>query len=450
MRAVELADLRFGHAPLPAPAPGYFPVVDALALIRPGLASPARNAVPGVQYSGSYAPHERFVIRVPARWNGALIVAGTPAMRSEYSNDMLWGEFALAGGYAFASSNKGIPYNASIEPSSTIADRTTAYPIPFDSGGLLGGGLALQFGMLSPQRVPIDAWNDDYRTLVIFTRELLAARHHAPRRVYAVGMSNGGAQVRTLLERSPELVDGGVECAGVYWTPEHNLLDHLPAFLAELPGYVASGFRDTHVVQRLVERGFPPDVVQDDPAHPSLYAEYYSNVTPYYADVTVFSYALLIDPEVSSGFTDPACIPDPTDPARLPATCNGIGLVHPHARAAYVPSSRARAAIGAFAHTGTIGKPLVSIAGTLDAFIAPGQHAIPYAAAIARAGGAAQHSLYLVAGGTHLDSFADYGYGITPQAPFCWAAFERLVRLVEVGEPLDRGTRVVHAARDIA
>jgi pimeloyl-ACP methyl ester carboxylesterase len=429
----QAQDLRFGFVPLPGAAPGYDPAADAKSVMFPGLASPAVEPVPGVQYTGSCAPGQRFVIRVPRTWNGSLIVAGAPGTRNEFCNDLIFGDFALARGYAFASSNKGLALNAALEPAAAVEDRSTAYPIPFDSGGLLAAGLALRLGLISPRRITIDSWNADYRALVLYARELITELRAKPKRVYAVGASNGGAQVRTLLERHPDLVDGGLEWEGVYWTAERNMLDDLPVFLHEMPAYVASGFRDRAVVERLVERGFPPDVVQDDAAHPSLYAEYYSNAPPFYADLTVFAYALLIDPDARSWFEIPACVPDPRDPARLPARCSGSGLALPENRAAYVPSAAARRAIADFAHTGQIGKPLVSLAGTLDAFVTPQNNAVAYARAVEAAGYSALHELFLIEGGTHLDTFALFGYGLQPQAPFAWAAFDRLVERVERG-----------------
>lgn len=447
----HVADLRFGHAPLPPAAPGYYPAGDAQALISPGFVSPASWPVPGVQYTGSYAPGQRYVVRVPNDWNGALIAAGTPATRCEFSNDLVWGEFALAHGYAFASSNKGVAVNATLERAADVTDRGAAYPIPFDAGGgMCAQGLALQLGVLTPARIPITAWNADYPALIAFTRELLAAHHAPPARVYAVGLSNGGAQVRTLLERHPDLVDGGVDWAGVYWSPASSLLDELPIFLREMPAYIRGGFRDHAIVERLVERGFPPDIVQDDPDHPSLYAEFYSNVPPFYADLTVFAYALLVDPDAAGWFDLPACRPDPHDPARLPASCNGTGLARPEARAAYVPSDAARAAIAGFAHTGRLGKPLVSIAGSHDAFIPPQHHAVAYASAVAAAGAAPMHELYIVDGGTHIDAFVAFGYGLQAQAPFAWAAFDRLVAIVERGTEPHGTIRNVRTPSEIA
>ncbi len=429
----HVADLRFGSAPLPAAAIGYYPAGDAQAIMLPTIASPALRPVPGVQYTGSYAPGERFVVRVPTAWNGSLIVAGTPGTRCEFTSDLIWGEFALARGYAYAASNKGLVQSATIDPAADVVDRRTAYPVPFPAGGLLDLGLTMRLGLLSPERVPIDRWNADYAELVTFARDLLARERRPPAHVYAVGASNGGAQVRTLLERQPELVDGGVDWAAVYWTPERNVLDDLPVFLREMPAYAASGFRDTAAVERLVAHGFPPDVVQADPAHPSLYAEFYSNAPPFYADLTLFAYALLIDPLADAWFDLPPCSTDPQAGPHRPADCRGRGLALPANRASYVPSPAARAAIASFAHTGAIGKPLISIAGTLDAFITPERNALAYARAVERAGCSELHELFLVAGGTHVDTFAAFGYGIQAQAPFAWAAFERLVDVVERG-----------------
>lgn len=449
MNAQQLPDLRFGMAPLPASAPGYDPADDAKALILAGTPSPATQPVPGWQYTGSYATDQRYVVRVPTAWNGNVLVAGTPATRSEFANDAIWGDYALAHGYAFASSNKGIPYNAIAEPVASVTNQAAAYPVPFDAGGLESKNLALRFGILAPHKIPIDRWNDDYRALIVFTRKLLADKHTVPHRVYAVGLSNGGAQVRSLLERHPELVDGGVDWSGVLWRPEASFLDYFPAFLREMPGYVRSGFTDDGVVKRLVALGFPADVTQSDAAHPSLYADYYSNVPPFYSDLTVFAYAMLIDPEATASFASPACTPSAENPKQLPGTCNGTGLALPQNRASYVPSAAARNVIKAFAHEGTIGKPLVSISGTKDPFITPQNNAIAYARLIEDAKHSASHSLFLVEGGTHVDTFAGFGYGIKPQLPFAWAAFERLVRIVEFGAPAHVPTRTVHKPSDI-
>lgn len=441
---VHVGDLRFGHAPLPPAAPGFDPLRDATD-ISAGVPSPAREPIPGTQATGSYAEGERYVVRVPDAWNGKLVVAGTPGLRSEFSNDAIWGDFLLAHGYAFASSNKGIPYGVVLEPIplSKVPDRL--YPIPFDLLQLEANKIGARFGVLVPSPVSVGRWNEDFTALTLAAQSYLGERFgRRPARTYAVGASNGGAQVRSLLESRPDLVDGGVDWEGVYWSPKCCALDQLPVFLSAMPAYVASGFTDRVSAEKIVAAGFPPDRTQNDPSHPSLWFEYYSAQPSFYVDTTVFVYALLIDPEASSFISPEGCTPNAEDPLHLPGNAAGSGLALPSARAAYVPSQRARDAIGAFAHTGAIGKPLVSIAGSHDILITPALHATPYLEAVRAQGRGLMYWQYLVSGGTHLDSFAAFGYDLQPQLPFAWAAFDQLVAIVEYGLlPPGAGTQTV-------
>jgi len=443
----HVSDLRFGFAPVPAKRPGFDPAGDARALLLATTVTPAATPIPGRIYTND-DPSDASVIRVPDAWNGSLIVAGTPATRSAYANDLIWGEFALARGYAFASGNKSVPYNAVVEAASATPAQRAAYPIPFDATGLASKGLVIRLGLLEPKPVPIETWNESYRRLVVRAKDILKTNHRAPKRTYAVGLSNGGAQVRTLLERSPELVDGGVEWSGVYWSPEVNFLDYFPPFLKLMPAYIRSAYRDATIVDKLVRLGFPSDITQADPTHPSLYGEYYSNVPPYYSDLTVYAYALLVDPEAAATYAAPPCVADANP--RLPGSCTGTGLALPTNRANYVLSAAGRAAIKRFAHSGAIEKPLVSIAGTRDAFITPENNAVAYARAISGAKKAALHQLFLVEGGTHVDTFAAFGYGLQAQAPFAWAAFDRLVATIDKGERTQHPTRTVKAPGEIA
>ena len=84
-----VADLRYGFGPTIAKGPGIDPAGDAKALIAPTFVSPATAPIPGTVTMGSYATNERFVLRVPTAWNGKLVVAGTPATRSEFANDAI-------------------------------------------------------------------------------------------------------------------------------------------------------------------------------------------------------------------------------------------------------------------------------------------------------------------------------------------------------------------------
>ncbi len=435
-----VADLRYGKFPLPAAFPGYDPSGDPAALVL-NYVSPATSPVPGTLATGSYAPNERYVIKVPKAWNGKLMVAGTPATRSEFANEAIWGDFALANGYAFASSNKGIAYNAILETIAASPNPNRAYPIPFDYSVPLTPPLLLEtdeytyrLGVLN-QSGSIADWNQDYATLVRAAQQFLSFYFgKAPARTYAVGISNGGAQVRSLLENYGSLVDGGVDWEGVYWSQSLNILTYMPKFLAAMQPYVASGFKDTAAAAAIVAAGYPADIAGTT-GHPSLWFEYYANQPSFYADLTVFVYALFLDAAASSSLSAPGCSANPANPAGLPGTCNATGLAVPANRASYGPSSSADDVISRFAHTGRIEKPLVSIAGSADVFVTAANNATPYLNAVKAAGKGSQYWQYLVEGGTHVDTFASpaWGYGLQPQLPFAWAAFNQLVAIVERG-----------------
>ncbi len=375
----------------------------------------APEPVGGLQLRGSRRPGHRFVIRIPAAWNGRLVVAGTPATRSEFANDLLWSDYLLARGYAFACSNKGIPFNAIVEPAGAPSSGLE-YPVPFDLPGVPLGSAVVRLGALEPRRVPPAEWNDDFVDLVRAAQTIVAQRRRKPERTYVVGLSVGGGQVRTLLERYPELVDGGLECAGVLWSADDHLLDYLPRFLRHIGPYATAACDDRAAHAAIVAAGFPPDRRQADPAHPSLWLEYYGNTPPFYNDVTTFMFAALFDPGVPP-------------PRSL------------EARAAYRVSPAALDRIAAVAHTGAIGKPLVSVAAGADVLIPPARNALPYLRAVIAAGKASSYYPYVVPDATHVDSFAGFGYGLRPLLPFARAAFEQLVAIVERGfDPGGAGT----------
>lgn len=428
-----VADLRFGFAATPAPFPGYDPAGDAKALILAGTPSPATSPVAGTLATGSYAVNERYVIKVPQAWNGKLVVAGTPAFRSEFANDAIWGDFALANGYAFASSNKGLKYNAIFEALSASPDLAREFPVPFDYAGLEAKKFGFRFGALA-QTTSIAAWNADLATLTIATQQFLKTYFgKLPSRTYAVGLSNGGAQVRSLLERYGDLVDGGVDWSGVFWSAQSNILTYMPKFLASMPAYVASNFTDATSAAAIVAAGYPADVTQANPKNPSLWFEYYANQPSFYTDLTVFAYALLLDAAATSSVTPNGCTPNAINPAGLPGTCDATGVAVPANRASYVPSVGVAANVATFEHTGAIRKPLVSIAGTADMFITASNNAKPYLDRVVANGNGKKYWQYLVSGGTHVDTFAKFGYGLQPQLPFAWAAFNQLVAVVERG-----------------
>ncbi len=434
-------DLRFGQVPLPEPGPGYEPAGDAVQLFSPGMTSPALEPIPGVQILDSFGEGSRFVVRVPDAWNGKLTVCGTPATRSEFANDLNLGDWLLARGYAFASSNKGVPYNGVFEPASETPDPSVVYPVPFDLYGLREAGTVVRGGALYPRRVPIGEWHEDMARLTRAARaHVRAVTGRQPRRTYALGLSMGGGQVRWLLERHPELADGGVEWASPFWSPQSSILDYLPAFLRAMPAYVRSGFTDESAREAIHAAGFPPDRLQDDPAHPSLWNDHYANVAPFYADLTTFVFGSLLDPELHSQAGNPPNLTDPVSGAGG-GEPGASGFALPEVRAAYVPSAAARANIAGFAHTGSLERPLIGVAGSADVFVTPARNATGYLDAVRAAGRSDRYWQYLVENGTHVDGYATFGYGLRPILPFVWAAFERMEQIVENGDvPAGAGT----------
>ena len=405
-------DLRFDARALPEPAPGYDPAGDARAMVSASYVSPAPVPIPGRRVRGSFGPGHRFVASIPEDWNGRLVVCGTPAMRSEHASDLIFGEWLLGRGYAYAASNKGVPYNAIVEPWTAASDPATTYRVPFAMGEAPPGTLGFRLGALDPHVVPVASWQADLPALVRAAREIVReVGGRGPVRTYVAGLSIGGGQVRSLLEREPELADGGLEWAAVYWHPDRSILSTLPPFLRAMAAYVASGYADADAAGAIVAAGYPPDRVGPSRVAGlrSLWDANYAALPPFYADLTTFAFARNLDPDAG-----------PLDTLAR--------------RAAYVPSAAARANVAAFAHTGRLERPLIGIAGDADAFITPHHNFEAYAQAVRDANRGHRYWPYLIAGGTHVDAYADFGWHLQPQLPFAWRAFERLVALVEDGD----------------
>lgn len=215
---------------------GHTVVADWAGLTSAGLPVPGR--VPGVQVDGyfpdsstSNANHgwnhdSQFVLRLPDRWNGGLVVAGAPGVRRQYANDRAIGDQALAEGYAFAATDKG--------------NTGAAF---YTDGGRPGDALA--------------EWNTRVTQLTVAAKGALT-RHYGrpPARTLAAGLSNGGYLVRWQLENRPWLYDGGVDWEGTLWRADGpNLFTFLPPALRAYPAY-AAGSASAH--QSILDAGFAP------------------------------------------------------------------------------------------------------------------------------------------------------------------------------------------------
>ena len=396
------------------------PANNSIASLPAGAFTPITKAVPGIQLSGRFADDPtgegRFLLRLPNDWNGRLVVAGASGTRSEFNGDFAWSDYVVQKGYAYASQNKGV-LNLRIASLSS--------PTP-------PNGLACRLNPAS--QVWVNFYDNDdgqpfTRWAAFMAKAAEAARvgvraayGHGARFTYAVGTSNGGYQVRRAVESYPGLFDGGVDWEGTFVDAgAPNLLTDLPAAVLNYPDYLASAFSPTSTAARnIVAAGYPPDIVLSSTA--SLWTNYSTS----FWEVTLCQWQKRLDSGYDTYGSGPASY---NYVARLSASNVGAGLA-------------------AFATTGRILRPLVTVAGTMDGLLPIDHHARAYARKVAAwlhpwasedAGddeGAPAYRLYEVQNGNHIETYADAFTQLEIIEPHAQHAFDLLVRSVEAGGAL--------------
>lgn len=368
----------------------YTDMADQTGLTARGTRTPAE--VPGIQIDGYFpdssgfnATHGRhhdaqFVIRLPDRWNGGLVVTGAPGTRRQYATDTAISDQVLTLGYAYAATDKGNSgadfYRDGRRPGDAVAE-----------------------------------WNTRTTELTRAARKVVAQRYgHAPRRTYMTGISNGGYLTRWQLENHPELYDGGVDWEGALLTADGpNLLTSLPMAVARVLG--SAGAVDLYAA------GFARGSEFLWPYHEQAYW-----------GVTQKIYRAEFDPAY-----DPGC-PGPSaggTPEQILAPCASDAAYDYASRPASVRRAVARVAL-----TGRIGRPLITLHGDLDALLPKATDSDVYARMVDASGRGPLHRYFTIAGGTHVDGLYDtYPDRLRPILPCYRSAFDALVSWVE------RGTR---------
>jgi len=344
---------------------GHTDPADWAGLEAPGTVTP--SGVPGVQVDGYFPDtsttntnhgwqHDsQFVLRLPARWNGGLVVAGPPATREQFANDRIISDQVLAKGYAYAATDKGNT-----------------------------GAQIYQDG-----RRPGDAimeWHRRFTQLTVVAGKV-AARHYgrAPRATYAAGLSAGGYLVRWQLENRPDLYTGGLDWNALIFTKSTSMLTTLPPALRAYPRYVAG---DPGAHAELIAAGYPA-------GSEALWGYHHQNQWDFLQRMT--------REELDPGYDGDA-------EAGTPFCAEGTGA---GCDTDYDLSTRPRSvhrAVARVALTGRIKRPLVSIQGTLDALTPPATYGDVYHRMVTDAGRGGLHRYSHVAGGTHTD-------GLVPIAP---------------------------------
>jgi len=415
----ESADLTTNN-PATTPANNSIPTLPALAftpvtdrgVISPNPPNRTRitRAVPGIQLDARVADdptgEARFLLRLPDDWNGRLVVAGASGTRSEFNGDFAWSDYVVQKGYAYASQNKGVLnlfLSSSADPLGCRLNPTTPVFVHFfdnDPGH------------------PFTDWAPRMVQGAVLARDGVKAHYgRSPRKTFAVGTSNGGYQVRRAVELAPDLFDGGVDWEGTFVDAgAPNLLTDLPPAILNFPDYLASGLNpNSTAAKNIVAAGYPPDIVAGALSLWGLYnAQFW--------EVTQCQWQKRLDPGYDT-------------------YGSGTGTYNYVSR---LSASDVGANFAAFATTGRIRRPLITVAGTMDGLLPIDHHARAYARKVAAAqqghGGEGEHGdddgrpayrLYEVQNGNHIETFKDVFPQLELIQPHAQHAFDLLVDHVE-------------------
>jgi hypothetical protein len=393
------------------PPSAFTPRTDAAAVSPDAPArTPITRMVPGLQISGGMADDAdaRWVLRLPADWNGKVVVGVPGGTRSEYMGDFIFSDFVVQQGYAYASTNKGTLNFFFTTPADPAGCRLSPPTSALS-------GFRVHF-YLAEQKDTIVEWFRRTREVTALVRAAAVAyQARGVERTYLFGISNGGHVVRRLLEESPELYDGGVDWEGVYWAPPGpNILVDLPAALRVYRDYFLSGFNPAAAQhQAIVGAGYPPDI-RSQPLTPTLFGpngSFYELHANNYWDVTTCLFAKELDPSYTGA----------------PEAYDYLARRKPF---------HLSPAIGQISTGGNIARPMITIHGTMDALLPLTRHARPYRDAVVESGKGSLHRLYEVQNGNHIERFGQSAFNFRQLEllqPTAHDSFRRLVYWVEDG-----------------
>jgi hypothetical protein len=271
---------------------------------------------------------------------------------------------------------------------------------------------------------PFTRWTEFMNEAARIGKHAIAGYYNrSPSRTYAVGTSNGGYQVRRALETAPELYDGGIDWEGTYVDAvAPNILSALPPAILNYPDYVSSGFDpNSTATKNILVTGYPPDLVKGTI---SLWGLYWGS----FWEVTLCQWQKRLDPSYDT-------------------YGSGTGT---YSYVDRLSASDVGADVAAIATTGNIGKPLITVAGTMDALLPINLHARAYARAVTAALSGDDegrrhddgkdprpaYRLYEVQNGNHIEAYKDTFPQLELIQPHAQHAFDLLTEAVEHGAAL--------------
>ncbi|UPT75674.1 MAG: hypothetical protein M0D55_08375 [Elusimicrobiota bacterium] len=324
--------------------------------------TPVDKPVPGTLITGTLPPENRarFLLRIPKEWNGKLVVAAASGVTDENTYDLWFSDYALSKGYAFAATDKGVRR-------ALIDGDTMVMPMTPESS--------------------VRRWAWRLETLIETSRSLLLSRGEGPRRVYAVGLSNGGFIARRAAEDG--LVDGALEVSGVMWKSGGGTL------LRELPALLRATAKEPWDEDAIVKAGFPRPTPKWRPLIDLYKAVYW--------EASLGLFVSDLDPSYAGPL-------DRYDVDTRPAALSAVAELQ---------------------NTGDLKAPLVSLAGRADWLISCAGHAEAYRDLVASRGRADRHRLEIVESAAHIDTNAELFPFVEPLMPRAHEAFDQLVSWAE-------------------
>lgn len=399
---------------------------DKLAKIQSGILHssklPPTDLVAGTEVTGTLTVKggagsdriQEVVLQLPKKWNGQLVVVGSPGTRTEFASAAVIATWVLKRGFAFVSGNKGLTNGG--------ADGNTS---------LLRKQHATQhYGAMM---LDLAGWAQ---------RRLLEASGRKPSRTYALGLSIGGYQVRRALELdheavekgAPRLFDGGIDWAGVY-APDARVLDSNRDGKVSTTEFSQGTHLVTSMERAVLAMGYPydtgakttPAAYRERPQFSGAQAQMVAGGFHPQSAILWGAYSLLFDSLKAklpawrgvgyynlTAYYYRADLLGHDDKESAPYSMWSASMTgHPPlydylasvAQGGWTDDSVQWALKNA--NTGRFSVPLISLHGDRDALVGLPGNGEAYAAAVQAAGRPELHRLYVIQNGNHVDAHAD-------------------------------------------